>query len=755
MTEKAVVLLHVFAILSCSFITAQQLPYRPLRINSNITVDGKLTEPEWQQAEVESDFMQYDPVGGAAPTERTELRILYNDEYLYFGLRAFDHHPDQLVLYSLQRDFEVANDDGFAIAIDMYNDKSTGLAFINNLLNARWDAELSSDGVNSNEFYNTFWDVASHIDSLGYCSEFRIPFSSLRFEAKDTVRMGFRITRLIKRINEASIYPKCDPKIGDAYFKVSLGREMEFYHLKSRKPFYLTPYAIANYSESNVLNAANTGYEKKSDFIVRKNYAKNKSLDKLISNVGFDIKYGITKNFTLDITANTDFAQAEADNVIVNLTKYEVNLPERRSFFLESQNYLSYTTSTNNELFISRSIGLEKNTIVPIIGGVRLTGKSHRWQVGLLDMETKKLADLEINAHNIFAFRFRKDIDAIGSFAGGIITNLINTSGRDTSSQSFGLGIVKKINAQVVTLLSIAGTTNNGSFKSINKAMDYNVGIFRTAKQGWYYSSDIDLVGKNFLPALGYVQENDLLNLRGDIGYKWQAKEENKKSYYFLHTNLRYKWKPELKKEETKFANAEIGFDFKNGSSVKFTPFEYSTDVLFEDWNLSDHITIPVGEYTMFTPDIEYTFPQKRKYRGDLFVKFFDFYNGRRITIQPNFTYVFNKHFNARIEYEYHRIKFPEAFSDTTNSVFKSQLARLILSYYFSAKISIKLLSQYDELNHTVTSNLRFRYNPREGTDLYVVFNQGLNDRVTRLTPHLPVIDNQAIIIKFLRTFTL
>jgi hypothetical protein len=739
----------------CNLSIAQQPPYHPLRIHNNITLDGKLSEPEWQQAEVENDFMQYDPTAGAEPTEKTEARLLYNDEYLFVGLRAFDHHPDKLVRYSLQRDFEITHDDGFALAIDMYNDKNTGLAFINNILNAKWDAELSSDGAVNNEFYNTFWDVASQVDSLGYTTEFRIPFSSLRFEAKDTVRMGFRIVRLIKRLNETSIFPRCDPKIEDAYFKLSLSREMEFYHLKSRKPFYVTPYVILNYSEQNVLNTANTAYEKRSDFIVRKNYAKNKSLDKLISNIGFDIKYGITKNFTLDVTANTDFAQAEADNVIVNLTKYEVNLPERRSFFLESQNYLSYTTSTSNELFISRSIGLENNAIVPIIAGMRLTGKSHGWQVGVLDMETKKLADQQISAHNIFALRFRKDIDAIGSFAGGIVTNLLNTSGVDTSSQSFGLGVVKKLNAQVITLVSVAGTMNNGSFKKINKAMDYNVGIFRTAKQGWYYSTDMDVVGKNFLPALGYVQENDLLNMRGDIGYKWQSKEKSKMSYYFLHTYLRYKWKPELKKEEAKFANVEIGFDFKNGSSVKLTPFEYSTDVLFDNWKLSDHITIPIGEYKMFTPDIEYTTPQKSKYHGELFVKILDFYRGHRFTIQPNLTYVFSRHLKARIEYEYDRINFPAEFSDNGNSLFQSNLLRVILSYYFSPALSVKLLSQFDQLNHSVSSNLRFRYNPREGTDLYIVFNQGLNSETSRLTPHLPFVNNQALIIKFLKTFTL
>jgi hypothetical protein len=734
---------------------AQEIPYHPLRIANNIMLDGKLSESEWQKAEKETEFMQYDPSAGAQATEKSEVRILYNDEYLFVGLRAFDTRPDSIIKYSLQRDFQNGIDDGFAFVIDMYNDKSTGLAFVANILNARWDAEVSGDGVNLNESYNTFWDVASHIDSLGYTTEFRIPFSSLRFETKDTVTMGFRVIRLIKRRNEYDIFPRCDPRIQDAYMKVSLAREMELYSLRTRKPFYIVPYVIANYAEENSLNALGTRYEKNSEFLAGKNFIKNTSLDKIASNIGLDIKYGLSKNFTLDITANTDFAQAEADNVIVNLTKYEVNLPEKRNFFLESQNYFSYTTGTNNQLFISRSIGLENNVIVPIVGGVRITGKTHGWQMGLLNMETKRVRNQQIDGHNLFVFRTRKDIDDIGSFAGGIITNRLNTSNDHSSSQSFGLGVVKKLNAQVTTLVSVAGTTNNAGFKKMNQCMDYNAGIFRTAKEGWYYGTNFDYVGKNFLPVLGYVEENDLLHIGGDLGYRWQAKEESRQAYYFVHTNLLYKRKPDLKEEETKMANAEAGVEFKNGAIIKLTPFEYSTDVLFENWQLTDRISIPVGQYKMFSPGIELTSPQKNNYYGDLFLKFLDFYSGKRISIQLNFTYIFNKHLVAGIEQEYHRIKLPPYFSSNGDAIFLSNLLRLNLSYYFSSRVSLKLLSQYDQLSNSVGSNLRFRYNPREGTDLYIVFNQGMNCKVNRLTPKLPIVNNEAISVKFVKTFIL
>ena len=181
MNLKTYIILMALIFLCHTISFTQQQPYHPLRIKNNITLDGKLNEPEWKSAVVENDFMQYDPSSGAEPSEKTEIRILYNDQYLFFGIRAYDHHPEQITRYSLQRDFEYGNDDGYAIAIDMYNDKSTGLAFITNTLNARWDAELSADGVTQNEMYNTFWDVVYSIDSTGYSSEFRIGNKSCRY----------------------------------------------------------------------------------------------------------------------------------------------------------------------------------------------------------------------------------------------------------------------------------------------------------------------------------------------------------------------------------------------------------------------------------------------------------------------------------------------------------------------------------------------------------------------------------------------
>jgi len=752
MNRLLLLLVSVFAF-SISSACAQDNRYHPLRIQETISLDGRLDETGWKQADLVDSFMQYDPVSGGQPTARTEVRILYDNDYLYAGIRAYDPHPELLVSKYLERDFAQGEEDAIAFVVDTYNDKSTGLAFIGNLLNARRDEEFSADGQSYNSDYNTFWDVKSQVDSSGFTSEFRIPFSSLRFETKDTVIMGFRVVRNFKRLNEYCIYPACDPKIDNAYFKVSLAQEMEFHDLRSHKPFYFIPYAIANYYGENVLNTSETAYENKSEFLPGKDYFENETLDKILSNIGCDIKYGLTKNLTLDLTVNTDFAQAEADDVIINLSKYEVNLPEKRTFFLESQNYLNYSTTTDNQLFISRSIGRENDLIVPIIAGARITGKSNGWQTGFLEMQTLAMESDSIPAHNFFVLRTRKNTDLRGSFIGGIFTNRINTSGEHRTDQTLALDVVNRFNDHVTLVGALASTTVNADLKELASKSDYNVGLYRSAKEGLRYGFSADLIGKDFSPVMGFVEENNLGNVSASTAYSWQAKEESKVAYWYAGEFLGYKWKLTSGQEEWKAINAEGGIIFKNEAELNLMPFSYSSDVLFEAWAIAEHITIPTGTYPMITANAGFLSTTTSHFKYNMLVSGGDFYDGTRWSVNPGLTFNLNKHFFFSVEYEYNHIDFPDAFSDNGNGLFVSNLLRFNASYYFSSQVSVKLLTQYDDLNNQLTSNLRFRYNPREGTDLYIVFNQGLNSNRYRMEPTLPVLNNQAVTVKFVKTF--
>lgn len=736
-------------------IFAQQLPrYIPVRIQEEIKLDGRLDEEVWQSAEVITDFMQYDPFPGKQPYALTELRILYDDENMYVAFYCFDPEPDKMIAFSLERDFEISRDDGIAFILDTYNDKSTGLAFISNILSARWDMEFSSDGGSQNSSYNTFWNARSSRDSTGFICELRIPFSSLRFQSDSVVTMGFRAIRLIKRMNEYSIYPPCSPDIDNAFWKVSLAREMQLTNLKTRKPFYVIPYVTAGYGEVQQLNADGTAYEKETQFMKRNNYVENEVLDKILSNVGGDIKYGLSKNLTLDLTVNTDFAQAEADNVIINLSKYEVNLPEKRAFFLESTNYFGFGTAIGDQLFISRSIGQQNGELIPIIGGARVTGKVGNFQFGALNMQTSSTNDGANPSTNYTVFRNRVFYDALGSFWGGIITNAYRVGATPTSYQSLGIGGVKIFSPKLSLVAAMSGTYENMDVNAFANRVYYHVAINRTARQGWNLGMDASSIGKDFVPEMGFVAENDLFNSGMKIGYTWRP-QNSRVSSYILNTFTRYRYKPYLDKTETQFFSAEGSVYFKNGAGIQVKPLELNNDLLFFNWQINSDILIPEDTYFMFSPDITLTAPSDGFYNANLFMKFGDFYGGNRLSIYPSADYILNKNLQIGIDYEYNHILFPMEFVEPGgNPEFISNLIRLNISCYFSTRMSLKLFTQYDDLSDAISTNLRFRYNPVEGTDLFVVFNQGLNTDIMNTTPEMPVVNNQGVTIKFVKTFT-
>lgn len=732
---------------------SQQAPFHPLRITDAIMLDGKLDDPEWQLAPVISDFMQTGPSPGAAPTEKTEVRVMYNDEYLYVGFRCYDDDPSKILQLRYERDFNLGDDDATTLLLDTYHDKNTAVCFGSNVLGARWDCQITGDGGSNNIDYNTFWDVATTMDSLGYTTVYRVPWSSLRFQAKPLVIMGIRFARLVRRKNELTTYPRMNPKTQNGWENVSFARDIEFDDLISRKPFYITPYVIADYSEQNVLNNDGTAYENNSTFITRKNFVSNEAFDKILSNIGVDMKYGISKNFTLDATLNTDFAQTEVDDLIINLTKYAVNLPEKRSFFLESANNLTCSFPTGDEIFVSRNIGNEKGVIVPIIAGIRLTGKTNGWQLGMLDMETAGIAADSISPHNFFVFRTRRDIDRLGSFVGAVFTNRINTDSSHLSNQSFGIDYVKRFTQQLTLAGGIVSTLVNGDFKPIVSSTYFTSGIFQSSNTGFVYSCNLDLVGKNFNPVMGYLDESNHGLVSTSFGYHYPAKETSKAEYWSVNTDESYRWILSSGAHETVAGDIFPDVTFRNGAEINFSLFDYKIDSLGFNWNLDDHNAIARGTYKMFNSSINLYAPSNSNYSASLNATYGGFYGGTRLYISPNGSYSFNKHFSVGITYQYNHIDFSKYLNIDSNTVYKSNLVRLSVAYIFSTKFSLKLYTQFDDLSNVVSSNLRFRYNPKEGTDLYIVIDQGLNSSLDRLNPHLPLLDSQEFTIKYLKTF--
>lgn len=748
---------YIFIILGflISYKSIGQEVYRPIRISDDIQFDGRLDEDIWKQVTPLTDFMQTTPTPGAPPTEKTEVRMVYNNFYLYVGFRCYDSFPTQLVRFLMNRDFELGKDDGISVQLDTYNDKSNAVLFVSNSLNGRFDSEVTNNGNSMNNDYNNFWDVISKIDSLGYTCEFKIPFSSLRFQQKDNTIMGFRFARLIKRKNELITYPKCDSSLKNQWNNCSQAATLIFSNLKTKKPVYITPYIIANFNQDHTLNEAGTKYVAKNTFFTSKKYIKNDAIDKILSNIGADLKYGITKNFTLNLTINTDFSQAEVDNRIINLSKYAVNFPEKRSFFLESKNLLSYSIGSSTALFNSRTIGLQNGTIIPIIAGIRFTGKQNGWAIGALNMQTSEVRDLNIPAQNFSVARLRKYYGSNGSFWGGIITNRISTQNSTISNQTLAVDAVHFFNDKWLLGFGAVSTYDSLVTKAIDKNTFFNIFAFKNVNVGFTHSLNFDLVGNKFYPALGFNPENDYGSISISNGRRYKISGNKKITFWSVNSDLHYRWKQLSQLTETKSANISLSLTGNKGSTFEFTPAAYTEDRLFNSWQLNDYITVPSGYYKMYTLYSDLFFDQSKGYTFGLYTKFGGFYGGALTTINPYFDYIINRYLRVGLKYEYNHIKFPENFSTSDHSIFNSNLFSLDLSIVKSTKLSVKMLAQYDDQSATFGGNIRVRYNPKEGTDLYIVYNSTFNANRLESKPILPYIEQQGVIVKYSLTFGL
>src|SRR5512133_1156142 len=358
------------------------------RLKSAVEFDGRPFESAWQGIEL-IPLVQNRPNFGTVPSEISEVMVAYDSEFLWVAARLYMKDANKIFVNSKKRDAEPFGMDAFGILLDSYNDNENGLAFYTTPTGLRTDYAVSNDatrnggggqpgppGMGSLNFsWNTFWDTKSTRDDKGWYVEMRIPFSSIRFKPlDDKAEMGLLITRTISANNETDTWPAVDSKYGfNSNNKPSLAASVVFEGVRPSKPVYVTPFVIGGFSRDFQLNKENTAYV---------------SDDKPKLDAGLDIKYSLNSNLTLDLTANTDFAQVEADDQQVNLTRYNLFFPEKRIFFQERSSIFSFGLGGMSDMFYSRNIGISESGPIRIYGGARLTGRLGKWDMGFLDMQT-------------------------------------------------------------------------------------------------------------------------------------------------------------------------------------------------------------------------------------------------------------------------------------------------------------------------------------------------------------------------------
>ncbi|MCY1723033.1 DUF5916 domain-containing protein [Prolixibacteraceae bacterium Z1-6] len=739
--KKINFLLFCFILLTINSMAQNEIQIKPL--NATLEFDGKVSEPAWKLCQQFPMTMHF-PVYNSAPSEKSEVYITFDDNYLWVGAILYYENVSNMVSSSKKRDEESENSDAFGILLDSYNDNENALGFFTMPSGLKIDYAVSNDGQgggpgpgpggSKNYTWNSYWDVKTVTTEDAWHVEMRIPFSSLRFQSVNEItRMGLIINRNVSHNNEIDTYPAIDTKYGrDANTRPSLSQTIVFEKIQPRNPVYISPYVLGGTTRSYELNEAGD------------NYVKN---DDPEFTGGLDVKYNLNNNLTLDFTVNTDFAQVEADDEQVNLTRYSLFFPEKRLFFQERNGIFAYELGGPQELFYSRNIGIAQGEPVTIYGGARLVGRLGKWDVGFLDMNTAEFNGTP--AENFGVARLRKQVINESSYIGAILTSRIDFDGN--YNVAYGLDGIFKINELDYLNVKLAQSQDksiDAELLSLDPTF-FSIELQRRAEEGLLYEGKYAYWGKNFDPKSGFIFLNNIHELRGSLGYGWFPGEKSSIFNYSLEADFELTKRMEDGKIERMEIAPQFKMDLKSGYGV-FLSYGYIQEGVLHDFHLPDDIIIEAGDYSFWGFRSHFNTPRTKKVVASFGVDGGGFYDGKQFS--ANFEPEFNVSASLQLSafYQLDKVKF-----SNTNQQFTNNLARLKATYMLNTKLSMSALLQYNELENILIINYRLRFNPRDGNDFYLVLNDLKFVDKTDLTPEPPSYLNRTIVLKYTHTFRL
>jgi hypothetical protein len=704
------------------------------RYTQPIVFDGKPFEEAWNGLGYFS-MIGHQPVFMAKPADSTQVVITYDDKYLWVAGRFFMNDATRIVIYGKKRDDTSLFFDSFNITLDTYRDKENAMVFHTNPAGLRADYTISYDGSMAmkwrNQDWNTFWDVKTSRDNKGWYMEMRIPFSSLRFKPKDNITtMGLIMRRFTAYNHSLDSYPALDPKLGTS--KPSIAAPIEFENVQPSNPVYISPYMIGGNTRNWVLNEIGSKYI-------------NDDTPEL--NAGLDVKYNINSNLTLDLTANTDFAQVEADDQQVNLTRYSLYFPEKRMFFQERSSVFSYELGGNSNIFYSRNIGLSKGEAVRIYGGARLVGRVGKWDIGILDMQTQEHNGTP--SENFGVARVRKQVINSNSFVGGIFTSRVGTNG--TRNFAYGLDGTFRVVGNDYFDFKAAQTYDdkiNNKLNSIDP-MFLSAMWERRVDRGFAYKLGYSYSGQEFKPGIGFVNMGGLQGFVGNITY---AKIPGRESRFFTVTaylnTSRYTRLVDNKLESLSI-NPGGSLETKKGYKTTLS-IEYQTEGVIHDFSITDSVSVLAGEYTFTNGTLSYQTPAGKHISASVTLNAGQYYDGQNYGIKVTPVFSISPSLQLSGSYQYNHIIFPDRNKQADIHIGSGRL-----TYMLSTKVSASLFVQYVSTTHDLISNFRFRYNPSEGRDLYLVINDARNISDEMYVPELPNYFSRTVLLKYVHTFRL
>jgi hypothetical protein len=658
---------------------------RVLQTSAPPQIDGRLDEAAWAAAEPSDAFVQVDPREGEPPTERTEIRALYDADNLYLGIRCFDSEPSKIIGTQMKRDAFLETDDRVVVVIDTFEDRRNGFFFGMNPTGAKLDALITGNGRDIDEAWDAIWEGRSSIDGEGWAVEMAIPFKSLSF-APNITSWGFNVQRVIKRRLESDRW--ASPRRNVRVWQMSEAGTLS---------------GLAGIHQG-------IGLDIVPFFAAR--WVKEPDDEDLLGQPGFDAFYRLSPSFGAALTVNTDFAETEVDQRRINLTRFPLFFPEKRDFFLQDAGIFQFADLESDLIpFFSRRIGLtDSGEEVPISVGGKLTGRAGDYNVGILDVQTRAADDFD--PANLFVTRVSKNVGEQSSI-GGIFTNG-DPNGRDSNSV-FGLdanfGTTSFLGDRNLSS-SIWGLASSGEESSSD---DHAFGA------SLVYPNDVWSMGltwkeiqADFHPALGFVPRTGIRDYAGEIEYQPVIN----KSIRWLEFGVQTEVITDLD-DHVESAQAPVqflGIVWDSGDEVRLQAIP-SYESLDEPFEIEDGVTIAADDYDWLRWRVEAESALKRPVSGFLGVEDGGFYDGNRTDFEAGLSWRPSRYFNCDLSYEQSQVDLP-------SGAFVTHLGSLRLDAAFSPDLTWSNFLQFDNETDTVGWNSRLQWIRHPGEELNLVFNE-------------------------------
>ncbi|WP_265767598.1 carbohydrate binding family 9 domain-containing protein [Fodinibius salsisoli] len=690
----------------------KQLRAYQLDSSEEIIFDGSVDENFWDQIEPATDFRQQEPNEGARATEKTEVRIAYDEEYLYLGVILYDSEPSKIKANQKRRDVRIVADERFTWIFDTFNDQRNAYFLEINPNGLRTDGLISTGQGNSiNLNWDGIWDARTIIGDFGWSAEIKIPFRTLNFNIESD-RWGANFMRVIRRKSETALWTGYHRNQGidrpqDAGLLTGLTGMSQGLGLE------VVPFGILQGSEQRDTAGDDTDTHTNIDG-------------------GFDVNYSITPSLKASLTVNTDFAEAEVDQRQVNLTRFPLFFPEQRDFFLEGANIYEFAPSSGVNPYFSRRIGLQGGSPIPISYGARLLGNSGDYNLALLHVRTGEKG--AVDPENFSVARIKRNIGS-ESTVGVIYTR---RSTQNDGSQSPTLQNRHTFGGDLELGTSNFMGNNNLQFQAFfvfhnsPYASDDTSDVWDRSSRGirlnfpnqpWSGHVSYREFGNAFDPAVGFTPRNAFRRLQPSIGYTPQFSGSNVIQQVgwgirFEHlTDLDFK----LLTQDLTFTFFDIGLMSGDRLALHLRRNYERLERPF-DLKRDGSIILPVDEYVNWIARANLQTASYRKVSVEANFESGGFWSGNRTEYGAEVTLRPFPGIELSPEYIRTDVKLPEGH-------FSADLVRFEANIDLTTSLFLTSNIQFDNLSDLLAMNNRLRWIVVPGSDLYLVYNHNWIDR--------------------------